>query len=112
MKTKIELINGNYYDVTYDENKVAILMVLIGNYDDMLYQVNDRLEKNDKETADLKSEINKLTYELKKLKRMHWNKKPIDALKYANKDFSTCFEECESFALEFLKRDFLFIFKD
>lgn len=61
MKTKIELINGKYYDVTYDENENAILMVLIGNHDDMLYQVNFR-------SKELKSEVNDLNCQIKTLK--------------------------------------------
>ena len=57
MKTKIELINGKYYDVTYDENDVAILMVLIGNHDDMLSQINFMLKEKSDEIISLKEEL-------------------------------------------------------
>jgi hypothetical protein len=77
MENKIELINGNYYDVTYDENEVAILMVLIGNHDDMLSQVNLRLKSDERilkvksdyvpENNELKSELNQLRSKIKDL---------------------------------------------
>lgn len=127
MKTKIELINDHYYDVTYDENEVAVLMILIGNHDDMLSKINFRLKKKSDEIISLKEELKSKEF-VKKVRFLErslqdnsledFNCKLKSTMCSTNlkqkntTDFSTCFEECESSSLEVLKCKFPFIFKE